>query len=49
MSVFTNRAPAEKTKEQKKLSNLAWRPSKIRIALQQSGPVVAVVKREETK
>ena len=42
MTAFTNRQPAEKTKEQKKVSNLAWKPSKIRLDMQQSGECVQV-------
>jgi hypothetical protein len=42
MNAFTNRSPAPQTKEQRKVSNLAWKPSPIRASMQQSGEAVAV-------
>ena len=42
---FTNRTPAVKTPEQKKLSSLAWRLSKQARERQKSGQCVTVFKK----
>lgn len=47
--MFTNRTPAEKTPEQKKIANAAWKPSKTRLAMQQSGEAVTVYRSPEAQ
>ncbi len=47
--MFTNRTPAVKTPEQKKISNTAWKPAKSRIAMQQSGECVTVYRSPEAQ
>lgn len=47
--MFTNRTPAVQTAEQKKVSNAAWKPSKIRVAMQQSSECVTVYRSPEAQ
>ena len=47
--MFTNRTPAVQTPEQKKISSTAWKPSKNRVAMQQSGDCVTVYRSPEAQ